>query len=34
MDEAGKLHFYDLDGDHIQFNKHWFNETIISNYFT
>jgi len=29
MDEAGKLKFYEVDGDHIQFGRPWFNETII-----
>lgn len=33
MDQLGKLHFYEVDGEHIQFSKKWFNETIISNYF-
>jgi len=33
MDSLEKLHFYAVDGDHIQFSNKWFNETIISNYF-
>lgn len=33
MDEQGKLHFYEVDGDHIQFSERWFQETIIANYF-
>jgi len=33
MDELGKLHFYDVDGEHLQFSRKWFNETIIANYF-
>lgn len=33
MDKLGKLHFHDVDGEHIQFSNKWFNDTIISNYF-
>jgi len=32
MDKAGKLHFLDLDSDHLQFSNEWFIETIIKDF--
>ncbi|GAU99483.1 hypothetical protein RvY_10480-1 [Ramazzottius varieornatus] len=30
MDEAGKLHFLAVDGDHLQFSKEWFLQSIVA----
>merc|ERR1711976_527458 len=32
LDEAGKLHFLELDGDHLQFSAEWFIENIVKVY--
>lgn len=32
MDEAGKLHFLSVDGDHLQFDTEWFLKEIVDNY--
>jgi len=29
MDEAGKLHFFSVEGNHLHFTKEWFTENII-----
>ena len=33
MEENGKLHFFAVDGDHIQFSEKWFSQTIIDQFF-
>merc|ERR1711922_4157 len=33
LDEAGKLHFYEVEGDHLQFSRDWFVQEIINVYF-
>merc|ERR1712215_246210 len=30
LDEAGKLHFLDVEGDHLQFSRQWFIDNIIN----
>merc|ERR1712183_637180 len=30
LDEAGKLHFLDVEGDHLQFSRQWFIDEIIN----
>merc|ERR1712098_121768 len=30
LDEAGKLHFMDVEGDHLQFSRQWFIDNIIN----
>lgn len=32
MDEEGKLHFLEVEGDHIQFSQAWFKEQIIDKF--
>jgi len=32
MDEAGKLHFLSVDGDHLQFSDQWFLEEIVDKF--
>lgn len=32
LDEAGKLHFLSVPGDHLQFTEKWFSKNIISPY--
>jgi len=32
LDEAGKLHFISIDGDHLQFSTDWFVENIVKIY--
>lgn len=32
MDEAGKLHFLEIDGDHLQMSDSWFVENIVKVY--
>ena len=33
MDEAGKLHFYDIPGGHLQLSLEWFKTEIIQKFF-
>merc|ERR1712212_427756 len=33
LDEAGKLHFMDVEGDHLQFSRQWFIDNIINVFF-
>ena len=33
MDEAGKLHFYDIPGGHLQLSLEWFKTEIIHKFF-
>lgn len=33
MEENGKLHFFAVNGDHIQFSEKWFSQTIIDQFF-
>ena len=33
MDEAGKLHFYDIPGGHLQLSIDWFKTEIIHKFF-
>ena len=33
MDEAGKLHFYDIPGGHLQLSMEWFKTEIIHKFF-
>jgi len=33
LDEAGKLHFMEVEGDHLQFTKQWFVDNIIEVFF-
>merc|ERR1712025_1538618 len=33
MDEAGKLHFYDIPGGHLQLSLDWFKTEIIHKFF-
>ena len=30
MDEEGKLHFLEVDGDHLQFSKEWFLDSVVA----
>ena len=30
MDEAGKLHFFSVEGNHLHFTREWFTENIIN----
>jgi hypothetical protein len=32
MDDEGKLHFLQVEGDHIQFSQAWFKNEIIDNF--
>lgn len=32
MEEAGKIHYISLPGDHLQFTATWFIENIIKKY--
>ena len=32
MDDQGKLHFLQVEGDHIQFSQAWFHKEIIDNF--
>jgi len=32
LDEAGRLHFLEVDGDHLQFTRQWFIDVIINGY--
>jgi len=32
LDEAGRLHFYEVEGDHLQFSRDWFVQEIIRVY--
>lgn len=32
MDQAGKLHFFEVPGDHLQIDEEWFKKTIIEQY--
>lgn len=32
MDEQGKLHFLEVEGDHIQFSQAWFSQNIIGKF--
>lgn len=34
MDEAGKLHFMSVDGDHLSFSDEWFLEEIVDKFVT
>merc|ERR1712046_14810 len=30
LDESGRLHFLDVEGDHLQFTRQWFIDNIIN----
>ena len=32
MDDQGKLHFLQVEGDHIQFSQAWFQKEIIDKF--
>lgn len=32
LDEAGKLHFISIDGDHLDFSLQWFVDNIVKVY--
>ncbi|XP_059488752.1 palmitoyl-protein thioesterase 1 [Neocloeon triangulifer] len=32
LNDSGRLHFLDLDGDHLEFTREWFNENIADKY--
>jgi len=33
LDEAGKLHFFEVEGNHLQFTRAWFEQNIIDVFF-
>ena len=33
LDEAGKLHFMEVEGDHLQFSRQWLIDNIIEVFF-